>query len=177
MSGEANRSKRLRSGSGFAQNIFHQILWVLSGIAANMIWRNRNSISHPGKGLDVYQTSGFVRCRSNYFFSHIFKFCVLDGNTSTVWQIPEGNVIKINCDGSWLNLINIAGLECVMRDSSAKNLGSLAMYQDTIISSVDAEGLALLKAMQWAPDLDLQECSFETDCQEAFKLIQEFGPC
>lgn len=62
-----------------------------------------------------------------------------------------------------------------MRDSSATVLGSLALFSEKIPSSIDAEGLAIQKAMHWAADHNILECQFETDSAEAYNLIQGFN--
>lgn len=61
----------------------------------------------------------------------------------------------------------------VMRDSIESVLGVLAASKDT--SCVDAEGLAILFAMRWAGSYSSKECTFETDCAEAFSWIRSCG--
>lgn len=40
---------------------------------------------------------------------------------------------------------------------------------------MDEEGLFILFAMRWAKRINSKDCIFETDCVEAFSLIQCFG--
>lgn len=160
----------------FCINHFGTDTVALICIGAYMIWRNRNLTTHTGKGLDILQSTAFVRCRSKYYNNPTFKFSIMERNNSAIWMPPRGSVVKFNCDGSWIKVLNTAWLGCVLRDSFGSVLGGFATFQDNIVSSIDAEGLALCKAMWWATHLKFADCLFETDCLEVFNSIQQFNP-
>lgn len=63
----------------------------------------------------------------------------------------------------------------VMRNLNGTILGSMAAFQENVLSSIDAEGLAIFEAMRWAGSLSLEEFTFEIDCVEIFYLIQGYG--
>lgn len=63
----------------------------------------------------------------------------------------------------------------VIRNSEGYVLACFAFFQENVGSSVDAEGLSILFAMRWAKKYNLKQCSFETDCANAFSLIHCFG--
>lgn len=105
----------------------------------------------------------------------IFKYSVFDEESSNSWQSPKGTVNKFNCDGSWIKSIKRAGMGCVIRDSIGFILVIKASYIGYVISSFEAEGLTLVTAMRWASQLNMQNCSFETDSVELFHQTPTFS--
>lgn len=54
-------------------------------------------------------------------------------------------------------------------------LGSKAIFIDKVYSCIDVEELALQMAMNWASELKIQECSFETDSAACSIRTQEYS--
>lgn len=88
----------------------------------------------------------------------------------SAWKPPPVGVIKINCDGAFVNETKRAGLGVIFRDYAGDLIESACV---TTVASSDfmAEALALKKGMQMALDLDMKEVMFESDCEGLVKAV------
>lgn len=97
-------------------------------------------------------------------FETKFKLSVTNTDAGRIWVAPDNQVVKINCDGSWFSETGKAGFGCIARDSHGHVLGIRAGTLNGISSSYEAEGMAILQAMNWASMRNWECCIFETDC-------------
>lgn len=51
----------------------------------------------------------------------------------------------------------------------------MAEHKENICSCIDAEGLAVLKAVRWADRLSVKDCIFGTDCAEVYSMILKYS--
>lgn len=142
---------------------------------ASMIWQNRNLITHNDKGLDIGHVAAVSKNRVCSFNSPSFKFSVIGFEGSLSWVAPTGSIVKINCDGSVLAEFNRSGVGGVARDAQGMVMGVFADSLDSVVDSVEVEGLAVLMALRWALRSNYKECIIETDCAVVFSLIQSFS--
>ncbi|KAL9687478.1 hypothetical protein QQ045_031881 [Rhodiola kirilowii] len=144
---------------------------ILLCYGARLIWYNRNLCSHGKQGLDLEAAYLSTKAIASRYNKPNYKFSISDFEGNSGWIAPEHPYVKINCDGAWEDVRGVSGSSCVCRDGEGAVLAVLAEPIMNIHSPFEAEGVAILKAMQWADEQNLPHCIFETDCAEAFSTI------
>ncbi|CAM8913937.1 unnamed protein product [Rhodiola kirilowii] len=144
---------------------------ILLCYGARLIWYNRNLCSHGKQGLDLEAAYLSTKAIASRYNKPDYKFSISDFEGNSGWIAPEHPYVKINCDGAWEDVRGVSGSSCVCRDGEGAVLAVLAEPIMNIHSPFEAEGVAILKAMQWADEQNLPHCIFETDCAEAFSTI------
>ncbi|OVA10686.1 hypothetical protein BVC80_53g18 [Macleaya cordata] len=81
------------------------------------------------------------------------------------------NFLKINIDASFITTDQNAGIGFILRDNTGYFRGAKCMHCRPH-SSEEVEGIALLEAINWANDLNLQRVSFESDAQTLVHYAQ-----
>lgn len=114
------------------------------------IWFCRNEFAHRKAGMDPLSAASSARFRIASFTNPYFKFHVIEEPANLVWVRPTDPFLKINCDGSWSSSSTRIGYGCVARDSLGQVMAVRAGFRLNGSSSLDAEGLSLFYAMQWA---------------------------
>lgn len=93
--------------------------------------------------------------KTSRYTTHNFRFMVIEDGDVVNWHASSG----------------IAGFGCIARDSSGCILRVRAGNLGNCSSSLDAEGQAVLQAMEMARDANWTQCIFETDCGDIFKVF------
>lgn len=127
-----------------------------------MIWYCRNLIVHDKEGMSPIIDARITRHRTASYLKPDFKFHIYEEEGSMIWQKPEGDTIKLNCDGSWFQNNTVAGFGCIAIKSDGVILGCRSSFMDGVTSSLQAEGISFLLAFQWAVAEGWNSCIFET---------------
>ncbi|OVA07927.1 Reverse transcriptase zinc-binding domain [Macleaya cordata] len=83
-------------------------------------------------------------------------------SSTQIWKPPPLSFLKINCDASFLQNNQPAGIGFIMRDSSGGFAGA-ECRQIQASSSEQAECIALLEAIKWAITQSVQNVILESD--------------
>jgi hypothetical protein len=136
-------------------------------------WWRRNKIN-------AGETAGTVD-NLVYQIKHLvndsLQFCRSRGTTETEknivqWSKPEGEWLKINTDGSFMQATREGGWGFVVRDSAGEVRGSGAGYLANTASAAHAEAEACTQALQAAATWGMVNVQVETDAQNLVKALR-----
>ncbi|OVA11672.1 Ribonuclease H domain [Macleaya cordata] len=94
----------------------------------------------------------------------------INGSIPMFWRPPSPHVLKINIDASFISASEFAGIGILIRDY-AGHFRKAKCVQIRSGSSEQAEGLAILVAVEWAKELKLSRVSFESDAKNLIDYI------
>ena len=94
------------------------------------------------------------------------QFCVCRRSESAghqKWKPPDGEVLKVNIDGSFIPALSSGRLGMVVRDANGMVLGSAAGLIDGARDALQTEAIACVKALNFARDWGIPQVKVETD--------------
>jgi ribonuclease HI len=136
-------------------------------------WWRRNKIN-------AGETAGTVD-NLVYQIKHLvndsLQFCRSRGTTETEknivqWSKPEGEWLKINTDGSFMQATREGGWGFVVRDSAGEVRGSGVGYLANTTSAAHAEAEACTQALQAAATWGMVNVQVETDAQNLVEALR-----
>ncbi|KAL9674173.1 hypothetical protein QQ045_030443 [Rhodiola kirilowii] len=89
------------------------------------------------------------------------------------WSKPKRGSVKVNVDGAWDSFSQKAGIGIICRDEEGLACFAAAQPLRNIKSCVEAEQIALAKAMELAEREKLVRVTFETDCVQVFNSLMQ----
>lgn len=97
-------------------------------------------------------------------------FQVVTQDQSFDWRPAEGNVVKVNYDGSW-DEEGRAGTGVIVRDSAGVVVAVRAHPVGNNISGVEVEGLALKEGLKLAEVLCIEKAILEVECAQVVERL------
>lgn len=124
---------------------------------------NRNLRSHGDEGMEIHNTAVHVRLFLSrvHISSSVYNTHAQASYIS--WKLPPNDYVKINCDGAWRSLDDLAGIGVICRDQHGVVIALQSVALRNIGSCLELEGLALKQGMMIAEKLNLDKVIFETD--------------
>ncbi|KAF7836825.1 reverse transcriptase [Senna tora] len=96
----------------------------------------------------------------------------LSGDIDGRWVPPSGNVVKVNCDASFLKGSGDTGIGVVLRNCDGMLIGGRSLRVKACSVEV-AEALAFKEALCTVIDLGFLNVSFESDCRNLVVALLE----
>lgn len=129
------------------------------------MWYNRYLQWHDNDGLEVSTIVLKVESFLKHFSSCNSVYQTEPQHGDLFWRPPRQGLLKINCDGAWMEGGADAGLGVVIRDQEGSVIAAHSIADSSIDNCLDAEGLALKHGMSLAKSLGLglEKLLFETD--------------
>ncbi|XP_057450409.1 uncharacterized protein LOC130741856 [Lotus japonicus] len=93
------------------------------------------------------------------------------GGTKAVWRRPQGRVIKLNFDASFVDGMG-AGLGMVARNRLGEIMAAATSHPVPVLSSLLAEASGLRWTLQLARELGFRRVCLETDCLQLYQWWQ-----
>lgn len=137
-------------------------LWGLDE-GKRLWWSNRNKLREgelPHEATDVAQKTRYSVLEYQHIFMTPPKKVPLDK-----WKPPDGDMIKINLDGSFVPGEDVAGWGVVARTADGNIVGARAGRQENVRDAFPAETYALSHVVSFAADLGIVRVILETDSQ------------
>ncbi|CAM8940672.1 unnamed protein product [Rhodiola kirilowii] len=132
---------------------------------------NRNLLDHGKEGLDFEAACNSTRALAKHFNKPRFRFTISEWEGGQKWEAPLKPYIKLNSDGAWEMGSKAAGFSVVSRDEEGPIIGAIAGSVPHLKSALEAEGVAVLKAMNLAQQEGRTHCIFEIDNTEVFSIL------
>ncbi|CAM9001934.1 unnamed protein product [Rhodiola kirilowii] len=150
-----------------------ELLRICTGIW--IIWRNRNEVWHGKEEWDVRWAARRVE-----LYCRLWRRKVPLISTDHVcdplrWKAPKKGFLKINCDGAWCAQRNALGYAGLVRDEEGTVMFAFASWESKKGSVLEAEGKALLQAMEVADVRKWEKVVFEMDSIQAISGILAGG--
>lgn len=151
----------------------NELSLILYGL--RKIWFCRNELALGKNCIGVKDAAVLTKDKVATFLNPSFKFHIVADSGGLIWEKLEFSFFKINCDGSCFPNLQRLGFGCVVSDSEGSIVAVKAGYHFQGFNALDAEGMTLVMAMNWAVEHRWNSCIFETDCSEVIHLLQT-GP-
>jgi ribonuclease HI len=167
-----------------AESVVQEILGLKDTariLACCMLWRwwiGRNNLNSEGKKLSVESVVGQAR----YWAAESTQYCNANrkGSSSSCttmrqsqWIPPDGDRLKINCDGAFAAETSTGGWGFVIRDHDGTVRGSGAGQIAHAASAAMAEAQACQEAVQAAATWGMGHLHIEADALNLIKALQD----
>ncbi|CAM8900280.1 unnamed protein product [Rhodiola kirilowii] len=133
-----------------------------------LIWRHRNEVWHDKDYWEVSWTARKVELCCRQWRSKCPLINTEHVSDPLKWRPPKMGYLKINCEGAWSVQSNSIGVGCIVRDGEGIVRGAFATW---ILkrkgSELEAEGRAILQAMEAAELVQWDKVLFESDSIQA----------
>ena len=132
-------------------------------------WSNRNKLREAELPIAAEEVSRQAKCYALEYkeiFSPPPKKIPPDR-----WRPPDGDMIKINLDGSFVPGEDFAGWGVVARTADGSIVGARAGRQENVHDAFVVETYAMSHAISFAADLGVVRVIFETDSQLLFEAM------
>ncbi|KAL9683446.1 hypothetical protein QQ045_015268 [Rhodiola kirilowii] len=87
------------------------------------------------------------------------------------WKPPKRGFLKFNCDGAWCSQTNSLGFAGLVRDDKGVVMAVFADRKSGKFNALEAEGNAILKAMEIADSRNWDKVVFELDSAQVIAGI------
>ncbi|XP_026433777.1 uncharacterized protein LOC113331264 [Papaver somniferum] len=87
------------------------------------------------------------------------------------WSPPKDNYLKINIDALFDHNTKEIGVGLIIRDSAGSAKGIRGRYFNGGVNPEQAECVAMIEAIQWAKELNLNNVLLESDCKNVVTAI------
>jgi ribonuclease HI len=88
------------------------------------------------------------------------------------WEPPLDGWVKLNVDGSYLELTGEAGVGVVARDRSRTVIFTAWKYLEKCGSAAEAEAIACVEGLHWANHWGLSQVIVESDCARVISSLK-----
>ncbi|CAM8926233.1 unnamed protein product [Rhodiola kirilowii] len=143
-----------------------ELLRICAGVW--FIWRHRNEVWHGKEMWDVKWILRRVEMHCRLWQKKTPLMSTDFVCDPLKWKPPKRGFIKINCDGAWCLESNIMGFAGLARDDKGVVMVAFASWKSKKGSALEAEGRAILQAMEVAGSLGWDKVVFELD---SFQVI------
>jgi ribonuclease HI len=128
-------------------------------------WSTRNKVNAEGQTLKLQTTLFQIRKSAREFKDFFVKVTVEQLKPVQKWRRPEGDILKINIDGSFNQKDKSGGWGFIIRDADGDAVGSGAGKLEHLQDPLQAEAEACIHAMEWAREWGMTKVTIETDAQ------------
>nr|XP_025611579.1 uncharacterized protein LOC112704931 [Arachis hypogaea] len=157
------------------------VSWIHSNLNKNeflfaaafwWIWRDRNNdIFHQDDPWSKKKIVHLVKHAARDFSNVVInQKHIIPSSLKYNWEPPPMNVCKVNCDASIFENEQLAGFECIIRDSMGIWIKSCSA-SIPLSSVLCCELHAIWKGLVMAWDCECKEVICETDNFDAFFLV------
>lgn len=150
-------------------------------LVANILWNwwiERNRVREGGKARPTDELVYIVKNQTKAFLEVVAKQTLKVPKPILRWRKPEGNWVKINCDGSFLETSGSGGWGAVMRDNLGSVLATGAGNLPFLLDSLQAEACAANRGLLLAASNGASNVILEIDSLNLIEaLLSEAVNC
>ncbi|KAL9668638.1 hypothetical protein QQ045_006176 [Rhodiola kirilowii] len=136
-----------------------------------LCWKNRNQVWHDKESWGTERAAmigrSILRLSETFYCPNPMENADLSGR----WRPPEGDVVKVNSDGSWGASSRMAGVSSIARDCHSVVLWTWADFLEFCSCPSEGEGHALLRSMELAHHFNIRKVIFEVDYLDVYKAV------
>ncbi|KAM0906138.1 hypothetical protein ACQ4PT_017072 [Festuca glaucescens] len=136
-------------------------------------WLTRNKVNAEGHVFKLESTLFQIRKTAREFKDFFLNDVKQQVKPVQHWRLPEGDMLKINIDGSFKQQEKAGGWGFIIRDAEGDAVGSGAGKLDHLQDPLQAEAEACIHAMVWAREWGMTRIMIETDALVLLQAINE----